>query len=333
MDYQEILDKFLMLEYSKRVNENQVAIRCPICGDSMKHLNAAHCYIGLINNIGPLVYHCWISGCSGIVNNEFLKLCGIYDSDMSISIHYLNKNKIMADNKFAIQKLTQYIEITDEYGNEDKYNYLYNRLGINFSVNELRDLKVIFDLRKFLSDNEIRLNNKYKNIASILDKQYIGFLSNSKQYIIFRNIKKDDYPRYFNYPIFNIIENSSKFYTVSSNADLLANDIDLIMAEGCFDIISIFYNIYGCDNMDKIYTAVAGNGYMNVIKHIIRMGFLGNLNIHIYSDKDKNKEFYYNIYKELNILIKNISIYYNSEKGEKDFGVRPEKIKVVKVKI
>ena len=62
----------------KEVNSNQYRIRCPICGDSQKNLESAHCYIKCsYDQNEPLLFHCFLCNSSGIVNKSFLDKLGI----------------------------------------------------------------------------------------------------------------------------------------------------------------------------------------------------------------------------------------------------------------
>lgn len=338
MNISEIMNKLLTLPYAKRVNDFQVTIRCPICGDSQKHQDGAHCYIGQINGVGPLVYHCWINDCSGIVNGDFLKLCRIYNTKFITDVQLFNKTHGNDNNVKKIYTGTDIgkfiklnkINISDELFKK-KYEYLVNRLGVRLSVDQLEKCKIIFSIKDFLKENELDVPYKYNKTVKILENQYIGFLSSNKTYIIFRNLYDDKNLRYFNYPIFGQLENSNKFYTISTGANILSDDVNLHIAEGCFDIISIYTNLLKCNEIDNIYTAVCGSGYLSVLKHFIQMGFINNLNIHIYSDKDKKKKYYYNIFTDLTPWVKSINIYYNNKYGEKDFGVPLERIELSKM--
>lgn len=326
MKIEDILYRLLELPYSKKLNNGQIAIRCPICGDSVKHENSAHCYVGLYKGELPLVYHCWINECSGVVDNNFLKACGIYDNNMACYLATL-KGSNKRVSKIITDEMRYNIRIPYTF-NERKYAYLYNRLGIEFSPEELSNLKVIFSLEDFVeyNDLEVSISNR---LFELLNNDYIGFLSNNREYIIFRNICNNDNLRYYNYSVFNQDNNGNRFYTIKSECDLLSNNIELNISEGIFDIISVYFNIKKGNDINNIYAAVCGSGYINVIKSIIRKGFT-ELTINIYSDKDKKSSYYNNIKNELKLWYKDINIFYNGYPKEKDFGVIPEKIKIIK---
>lgn len=83
MENNEILKVFDELQNTylgKRLDDYKVVVKCPICGEGGKQRNHGHCYVGLIDNHPPLVYHCFINECSGVVNSDFLRNIGIDDN-------------------------------------------------------------------------------------------------------------------------------------------------------------------------------------------------------------------------------------------------------------
>ena len=102
-----------------------------------------------------------------------------------------------------------------------------------------------------------------------------------------------------------------------------------LLSEGCFDNLSCYFNIHNQKTDNSIYSAVCGSGYLNTIRLFLKMGFIKNLNIKIYSDKDHSPSFYNNL-KELSNLYKSLTIYYNGFKDEKDIGVVKERIMLTK---
>ena len=72
MDLNDVIDKLLDTPYACRKGDEYVYVRCPICGDSVKHRDKPHCNIW-IKPLQPLIYHCWICEESGIVDREFLE--------------------------------------------------------------------------------------------------------------------------------------------------------------------------------------------------------------------------------------------------------------------
>ena len=153
-----------------------------------------------------------------------------------------------------------------------------------------------------------------------------------KMSIVFRNIEKDPKIRYIKYPIFNGLQLGETSYVIPMKADIMSPSINLNVSEGIFDILGVFFNIMKGNLKNNIYVAVTGSGYRRVIKYFLRKGFACNLNINIYSDNDKDIDWYSNILKD-KYWFNDINIYYNGMEGEKDFGVTSDKIIIQKAVI
>ena len=89
-----------------------------------------------------------------------------------------------------------------------------------------------------------------------------------------------------------------------------------------------FFNKYK-DN--TIYAAINGSGYLNVIKHILEQGILCDVNINIFSDSDRDPNYYKNMVKTLLPFVNDIRLFYNSI--GKDYGVPVKDIQLKEVDI
>lgn len=335
-----VLDALSKTELGKRIDDTKVVIRCPICGEGSKHRTHGHCYIGMPNDGPPLLYHCFINECSGIVTPNFLRDAGVFDTELESILNVFNKSTshlsrearkiIYIKNKITDIKVPK---IKDNPYNQKKLNYLRSRIGINFSYENARSLKIIFSIKDFLELNDLRPNEKNKWYINTIDKDYIGFLSVGNDYIVFRDasgIKSDKRLRYVKYDIFGSVDNSSIIYNLPGvQCDAFAKEVVLNVAEGPFDVLGIFCNVHGFNRVNHIYAACCGSGYMNTIKYFIKMGFIGNLVVNIYSDDDKKPYYYAKVYSELSPWVKSINVIYN--KKSKDFGVRKTEIEISKV--
>ena len=118
-----------------------------------------------------------------------------------------------------------------------------------------------------------------------------------------------------------------RYYCIPTQCNLLSNEpIHIRIGEGCFDILSILYNLNNNNRYNNIYIASNGKGYYNVIKVLLENFNLINIIIHLYPDNDVSQyELQYFIDKIKNIGI-NVYIHRNSYPGEKDFGVPINKI-------
>ena len=73
--------------YTKQVNDTEFRTRCPFCGDSQKNFNTGHLYIRInVDDNFPIVYNCFKCNESGIVNEEFLTVMDINNSNLKSSI-------------------------------------------------------------------------------------------------------------------------------------------------------------------------------------------------------------------------------------------------------
>lgn len=223
--------------------------------------------------------------------------------------------------------------IEDNEINRNKLEYMRNRLGIQFTYHSLEALRIIFKLTDYLSINNVPWNERYKKCMYFLDLNSIGFVSGTRDTVNLRSIEKNPKIRYIKYPLYEDGLESEQLYMIPTGADIFAEDVDLHITEGPFDILGVFFNLMqGCTD-NQIYAAVGGSAYARVFKFFLRKGFNTNLNVHIYSDKDKGLPFYDKFIKQFRPWVKSIQIYYNMEPGEKDFGVPKDRIQCKKVAI
>ena len=339
-DIKLVFDALRETELAKRINDYNVVVKCPICGEGHKKHDHGHCYIGLINNHPPVVYHCFIGECSGIVTPEFLHSMDIFDSELDNILNIFNKSydKLSKESRkiYLVQKKKDNLIIPDilNYQNNiNKLYYLQNRMKINFSLENCKNLRMVFSLYDFLEANDIKPNTRRykKRILNIVDNDYIGFLANNNSHIVFRNTKNNDNLRYLKYEIFDEIPQGSIIYTIpNTKCDIFSEDINLNIAEGTFDILGVYNSIYRGNKINNIYAACCGSGYLNTIRYFIKMGFIGNLNVNIYSDKDKDPAFYKKTYMNIKPWVKSINIFYNEL--SKDYGVPKDEIEVSQIK-
>ena len=343
----DIRQTLLSTPYAKTYKDEYIYVRCPLCGDSIKHLDKPHCSIW-VKPGQPLIYHCWICEESGVVNHNFLKDLGINDTSIYTKVGVYNKsNKSENSKQYKFINPAQAMElkipmITDKPYETDKVNYLINRMGIKYTHSSLEYLRCITSLKNFLALNELDVHPTWKSSFKYIERDYVGFLSSSRTSIIFRNIRENPKMRYIKYPVFTGIDLGESFYSIPTAANPMNDTIDLHIAEGVMDIHGVFFHVMNAKMDDSIYVAVGGSGYKRVLRYFLNKGFLTNLRVHIYSDADKPLSWYDHL-DELRIWFKDLDIYYNRYEDEfkykkgvetvhiKDFGVRKEFIKPEKV--
>lgn len=166
-----------------------------------------------------------------------------------------------------------------------------------------------------------------ENIINSLDNGFVGFLSYDNAFLNMRNmdIIKDLYKgidkRYINYNLIDKIDNTQRFYIIPTNIDIMnPNPIKIHIAEGPFDILSIYHNVRH-DRDNSIFAAIGGKRYLGIIKYFINVMKLVNIEIHLYLDKDIENWLVDKIRDVLYPFFINIYVHRNMYPGEKDFGV------------
>lgn len=328
-------------------SRTHVRVHCPLCGDSLKHPDGTHCYVNIEGN-KPVSYYCHLCNEGGWVGSSFLRALGITNLDVITGLRKWN-NACRTHQSVGIKteswrrkkreligtSAMPAVPIYDRYSKavDDKLKYIGARLGIDVKFSDIPELKIVTSLMDFLDTNGLRLNKKLLHAADLIERNYVGFLSMDCGYIVFRNTKDDGNLRYINYPVFGKNVSASKSYVIPSNIDIMSNDVTFNIAEGIFDILGCYYHINrGNRDNHTIYGAIAGSGFKGFIRRIIRIGFIGNLHINLYSDRDKSKEYYRQL-RDLSPLCKSLDVWYNNHEGEKDIGVPADRIDVTRIKM
>ena len=324
-----VIDELLASPYATRKSDEYIYVRCPICGDSQKHTDKAHCSIWIKPN-QPLIYHCWICENTGIVNANFMRDLEITNPNVINTVALYNKatSKGSGKKQFMLPGVGSKLEvpsIQDTSRNREKLQYMCGRIGVNFTYKSLEYLRIIFSIKDFLAINNLTPNKSWEWGIGMLEKDYIGFLSMSKEYITFRSINPKNKFRYIKYAVYDKMSLSEQCYTIPMQVNPMEPEINLNICEGTFDLLGVFFNVMNANTTNNIYAAICGSGYKRVLQFFLKKGFMTNLNVNIYSDKDKNKWFYNNIF-EMSPWFNEIHLYYNQFKGEKDWGVCRDKI-------
>ena len=312
----------------------EVNCRCMYCSDS-NNSNKGHFYISIPRDESePSMFDCKKCPAHGMVTNSKLIEWGIYDAEMGIKLNLHNKKLGKSSNKLYTNNEIyniRYSNITDDKLTKYKLSYINNRLGINLSYDDCIKEKIILNMLDLIKQNNLT-PTRHKYIMECLDTSFIGFLSYDNSYINMRNLQINEVPssidkRYINYNIFNNIDNTRNFYVIPNKINLFnTNPIELHVAEGPFDILSIYHNVR--KTMDNcIYAAAIGSGYKGLIRYFINNLRLINIIIHIYPDADIQQYKMEDIADLLYPFKIPIYIHRNTMKGEKDFGVPISKIK------
>jgi hypothetical protein len=196
---------------------------------------------------------------------------------------------------------------------------------------DLQSLKVILNIKDFLVYNNITRISRSQYTIDLLDQYFIGFLTNNNSTIILRNLVKERnklpevvQDRYIKY---SIVEGGfSGYYTIPSTVDIY-QPVNIHIAEGTFDILSVYINLCGMNNVQNIYSSIGGNSYLNAMKYYILECGIINPIFHLYIDNDIPNQFLEQIKRVIKPLNLQVYIHMNIAPNEKDFGVSPERIK------
>lgn len=319
----------------------QYVVKCPFsfCDDARKS-NHGHFSIHIdVNSDTPMLYRCFKCDSSGILNTHILEELGLYvNTELNDEIRKFNK-KIIKKNKYIDNSVENYQAPIYSYSilNDKKRKYINDRLGTEYTYEDLKDIKVILDIFEFMKANDIKVipNVEFKYLKMI-NENYVGFLSTNNNCIVFRCIKKGvKLKRYIKVVINPTNINGNTFYSIPNVIDLLyTDDIHIHITEGVFDILSVYSNLNENNKKNHFYYASCGFGYLTILRYLIFNGINSGLNIHIYSDKDKtDRDHRHYLFNKSNLSdwFKSIYIHRNtyineSSIIEKDYGVPKEKI-------
>ncbi|MBR1988776.1 MAG: hypothetical protein IKA36_07055 [Clostridia bacterium] len=309
----------------------EVLCRCFYCPDS-RDPSHAHMYISVPQSEDePSEFHCKKCNTGGYVTTNRLIEWGIYDPVIGTNLDIIMKNSI----KKGIIKGTERNVYNFRNGVIDnelaaqKVAFINSRLDTNLTIQECIDLKIILNLGDTLMMNNIKELSRHPSIVQQLHDHFVGFLSEDNNFVNLRRICNEGIvyksidKRYINYNIFGKKDNTEKMYVIPTVVDLNnPYPLDIHIAEGPFDILSIYLNLR--QRSHGIYCACGGGGYASVLDFIINTLKIYNpLNIHFYPDNDEvgNEKRIINIanfYRPYGYQVYSHRNYYP---GEKDMGV------------
>lgn len=307
----------------------EIVMRCRFCGDS-SNLSHKHFYIGLGYDNKPIMFNCFKCGEAGILTPNILREIDLLDYSIAERVVQFNKQSSRDDNNYRINSNTEIYYMRNNFirNSEISYikrDYINSRLGLNLSFNELLDNKIVLNLRDILDLNNIRYDSNSKFLNE-LDQHFVGFMSEDNNFIIERNVDSATDLRYYKYNVHGKINTDKRYYILPCNIDMTdPRPINVHIAEGPFDILSIKYNVVNNDEQN-IFIAMGGKAYKNIIRHIITHMGLFNINIHLYVDADVSDYTIKNVIKFIQPFNLNIYLHRNGFQNEKDYGVPKSQI-------
>lgn len=314
-----------------------VNCRCFYCSDS-KNTNHGHFYISIPQSDDELsLFYCQKCKVGGVVTPEKLIEWNIFDSDISSLLSDKNRKAMNNPNNLKYKSLKKYNVRYDYISTDDltsaKLAYINSRLGTSLNYIDCINMKIILNLSDLFKANYYLNKTRSNMIIDQLDGGFIGFLSYDNAFLNMRkftdviNYHKSIDKRYVNYNVMGKYDNTCRFYCIPNTINLMY-PIHLHVAEGPFDILSIYYNI-ATEYNNHIFCAVGGSGYKGLIRYFISILRTPNLIIHVYPDNDQDRSTIIDISDYLYPFGYQFYIHRNIFSGEKDFGVPKNRIQEV----
>lgn len=315
-------------------------INCPICQSEGVIDTGYHMYISVYPSDKPPMFNCFRNSYHrGILTEEFLTQFSQYPhyvdtetlSEISKFVSktsYFNRFRLNSDKKYHLYTPFP----TNDKRSLIKLNYINNRLGTNLSLLDTQRLKIVLNIGDLIRFNKIPNLTRSEFSVRGLDEYFVGFLSNNNASVRMRRLP-DHLPkeyksidkRYMNYKTVST-ETSNGYYMIPSQCDIL-KPIRINIAEGPFDILSVFLNVNGCNTQNNIYMAIGSNSYFSAMRFFLEEYGLIDIEFHIYIDNDIPREALPQIrYEFKKVLGYRVFIHSNMVEGEKDFGVPPNRI-------
>lgn len=315
---------------------SEVVCRCPYCGDS-KDPKHAHLYISVPQNEEEISqYHCKKCPAHGVVDVDLLRKIGCEDTSLLVEVSKHNSEVFKLPKYKSIKQIDVYPlnmgYVRQDPMNEAKLGYINSRIGSNFSISDLASLKIFLNLYDIINTNHLELT-RHQMTCNDLDKWFMGFISYDNSFaglrkLTNRELYKTINKRYINYTLVNKTNDAKNFYVIPTMIDILnPAPVKIHLAEGQFDILSIFYNLNNCNRNQNIYIACGGKSYTQALEFILLETGIINYELHYYPDKDvTNADFFKDVQRKVQLLPANINIHRNMHPEEKDYGVPMDRI-------
>ena len=323
-------------------NMRNWTVRCPYCGDS-KISNHGHFSILLdLNSDAPILYRCFKCNESGILTPQTLEDLDI-GSTLELDKQLKLFNRTSGNGIYFKDKIKSFAVPVpfDCAENAQKLDYINHRLGTHLTYEDCAKYKIILSLVEFMRYNQIKISNA-NNGSSIdlpvrsvqeLNRNYLGFLSSNNNKITFRDTTPDGtgfFGRYYKVTIDIFNQTPNTFYSLKNQFDPLYNEsIEINIAEGTFDILSVYEKMGKPQSQNSLFFASCGYGFSTILKYLIYMGVTTDIVLNIYSDNDKSdRDHRKSLHKKnMDLWLDHVIIHRNGYSGEKDFGVPPDRIK------
>lgn len=315
----------------------EVVVRCMKCGDS-KDPNHAHLYIKVPQTADEMsLYQCKRCSNKGVVDDMFLRQIGCEDSQVLVDVIKHN-NELKNSPKYAALRSMEVFPLRNRFisnqpWNSNKLDYINHRIGSNFTLQDLTRLKIFLNLYDIINQNKLELT-RHQMVCDSLNQYFMGFISYDNCYCTMRKtvdteLHQSVNKRYVNYNLVNKFDSTKDFYVIPTRVNIEdPTPVRIHIAEGAFDILSIYYNLNRCNDYQNIYISASGKSYNQALNFILQESGIVNYEIHFYPDADVTDwEFGKRFLPQTRMLPCNIFVHRNGSFGEKDFGVPANRIK------
>ena len=310
------------------------SINCPLCAREGNPDHNRHLSIHLGYDGKPLLYNCWRnSSHRGLLTSSVLETLARDSTttpdpavleaidEYNKRIGKVSKYKLTNDSKYRIDT----VQASSTELNEIKRLYVCKRIGVDLSIEELVQDKVVFSIRELLQRNYVQKLTRAPQIIDLLDSYFVGFMTNNNGSLILRSMVygQIDLPESLSkrYVKYSLIQGAQSGYYIIPTQSNIYGHIDVHLAEGTFDILSVFYNLRNANRLNNVYGSIGGNSYASMVEYFLCTVGLVDVTFHIYIDNDINPHVIPEIKKLLQPLTIESYIHFNSKEGEKDFGV------------
>jgi hypothetical protein len=321
-------------------NMRNWVVRCPYCGDSLKSNHGHFSILIDLNSDAPLLYRCFRCNEAGILIPQVLEDLNLgYDQSLNQQLSIMNR--LSSNSSYFKDKIKNFIVPVpaDTAKNRFKLNYINNRIGVNLTFSDCADYKTILSFSEFIRVNNIPVDIPdptggmlKSTVVRTLDDKYLGFVSANNNKIVFRDVSPDGsgfLGRYYKVTLDVFNRSPNTFYSLMSKFNLLYTEpINVYIAEGTFDILSVYLNLQPETSQNTLFFASCGYSFSTILKYLIYTGVNTDINLHVYSDSDKSDKDHLRLLQKpfYRTWLDNIIIHRNMYQDQKDFGVSGSEI-------
>jgi hypothetical protein len=337
----------ILMEQLDRAHYNldrtKIYARCPYCQDSRTNKSETNFNIRIPDDEDPRwLYICFRSSCGekGVIDQNFMRMLSSDNYEANVYLNKVNrKGRKLKSFREKGRRLIENFPSPSDKLSLAKLKYINGRLGTSLKLNDLVKLKIHTHFETLYRYNDLKFPEKKASYYKKLSNHGIAFISAYNDYLIVRNATKND--KIKRYTVVDLFESEVsdaekfKFYVIPTKVDVMTTEpIVINMAEGTFDILSVYFNIdVDKEYKNRIYASVSGSTYEKALTHLIRQYGLVDIIVNIFSDDNIEISVYQKICQRIQRYTNSIEmkVYYNDIAD--DFGVPKDQIQTREVNI